>query len=442
MAVRGPRLTIAQILAWADAHHRRTGRWPSANSGRMTGSGITWAAVNTALDHGFRGLRGGSSLSKVLDTYRRRPTRPRHRLTHTQILEWADEHRTRTGRWPSGRSGRVRAAPGERWDQIEGAVRRGSRGLRGGTSLARLLAERRNKAWYTNRPPRSQREVLALADEHFRRTGRWPTRMSGRVIGAPGQTWLAIDKAIKRSDAEVRGFSSLAHLLTERRGTRYARYLPRLTIKQILEWADRHHRRTGRWPVHKSGPVPATAGETWANIDAALRVGNRGLRGDSSLATLLSRYRRVHHHLQKRPRLTIKQILEWADRHHRRRGSWPAKDSGAIYGSDGETWIRIDGALLCGRRGLSGGTTLVHLLAKHRGRPYRRKAPDLTIKEILEWAEAHYRRTGRWPTQSSGPVRGVAGERWGNIQSALYKGSRALPGRSSLAKLLDKHFGA
>ena len=441
MAVRGPRLTITQILAWADAHHRRTGRWPSAGAGRIAGAGITWAAVESALARGHRGLPGGSSLSKVLDTYRRRPTRPRHRLTRKKILEWADEHCERTGRWPSARSGRVRAAPGERWDHIEGALRRGSRGLHDGSSLARLLVERRNKARHTNRPPRSPQEILALADEHFRRTGRWPTRMSGRVVGAPGETWLAIDKAMKRSGAEVRGFSSLAHLLTECRGTRSARYLPRLTIKQILEWADRHHRRTGRWPVHKSGPVPATAGETWANIDAALRVGNRGLRGDSSLATLLSRYRRVHHHLQKRPRLTIKQILEWADRHHRRRGSWPAKDSGAIYGSDGETWIRIEGALLCGRRGLPGGTTLVYLLAKHRGRPYRRKATDLTIKQILQWAEAHHRRTGNWPTQSSGPVRGVAGERWGNIQSALYKGSRALPGDSSLARLLDKHFG-
>ena len=68
--------------------------------------------------------------------------------------------------------------------------------------------------------------------------------------------------------------------------------------------------------------------------------------------------------------------------------------------------------------------------------------PRITIEQILDWAEAHYRRTGRWPTQGSGPVRGVAGERWGNIQSSLYKGSRALPGGSSLARLLDKHFGA
>lgn len=70
------------------------------------------------------------------------------------------------------------------------------------------------------------------------------------------------------------------------------------------------------------------------------------------------------------------------------------------------------------------------------------QGPDLTIRQILQWAEAHHRRAGRWPSQMSGPVRGVAGERWGNIQSALYKGSRGLPGGSSLAKLLDQRFGS
>ena len=265
---------------------------------------------------------------------------------------------------------------------------------------------------------------------------------SGRVLGAPGHTWRAIDKALKRSHVQGRGCSSLAQLLAKRRGKRNPKDLPRLTIKQILEWADRHRWRTGKWPVRDSGPVPAAPGETWANIDAALRVGNRRLRGGLSLATLLARYRRVPHRLEKRPRLTIKQILEWADRHRRRTGSWPTKDAGPIPRSGGDTWIRIDEALLRGRRGRPGGTTLVQLLARHRGRPYRRKGPDLTIEQILEWAEAHSQRTDKWPTQGSGPVRGVAGERWGNIQSALYKGSRGLPGGSSLARLLDKHFGS
>ncbi len=264
---------------------------------------------------------------------------------------------------------------------------------------------------------------------------------SGRVIGSPGRTWRAISKALRRSHLKGGAYATLAQLLARRRGKRNPKGLPRLRIRRILEWADRHRRRTGRWPVKTSGPVPSAPGNSWDNIDAALRVGNRGLPEGSSLARLLARYRRVPNRLERRPRLTRSQILEWADRHRRRTGSWPTKASGPIPRSGGETWIRIDEALLRGRRGLPGGTTLIKLLAQQRGRPYRRKRPDLAISQILVWVKAHYKRTGKWPSQQSGPVRGVRGERWGNIQSALYKGCRGLPAGSSLARLLDERFG-
>ena len=38
---------------------------------------------------------------------------------------------------------------------------------------------------------------------------------------------------------------------------------PRLTIEQILQWADKHNKRTGGWPKLKSGKVTDAAGETW-----------------------------------------------------------------------------------------------------------------------------------------------------------------------------------
>ena len=443
MPVRTPRMTVDRILDWADAHHRRTGRWPTADSGRVVGAGgAHWSAIDTALARGLRGLGGGSSVARLLDKYRRHPNRPQHQLTLQQILEWADENRQRTGRWPSGRSGRVHGAPGERWDRIEGALRRGSRGLRGGTTLARLLTERRRgKTFYTNRPPLGQQEILEWADAHHQRSGQWPTKSSGRVRGATGRTWSSIEKELNRRAAETGGASSLHRLLAERRGKRSSRDLPRLTGKQILTWADRHHRRTGQWPKQTTGPVRGAPGETWLKIDAGLRQGQRGLRGGSSLARLLAKYRGVPNFLEKKPRLTINQIVVWSDRHHRRTGEWPTKHSGPVPRSGGETWIGIDGAIQYGRRGLPGGATLAQVLARRCGRPYRRKATDLTIEQILKWAVAHERRVGRWPSQMSGAVRGAAGERWGNIQSALYTGRRGLPGGSSLAKLLDRHFG-
>jgi hypothetical protein len=64
---RKPPLTVAQILAWADEHHRRTGKWPSANSGLVAGApGETWVALNAALYAGYRGLPGGDSLAQLL----------------------------------------------------------------------------------------------------------------------------------------------------------------------------------------------------------------------------------------------------------------------------------------------------------------------------------------------------------------------------------------
>jgi hypothetical protein len=58
-------LAVEQILAWAEAHRARTGRWPRAESGAIRDApGENWYAVNHALAYGYRGLPGGSSLSQ------------------------------------------------------------------------------------------------------------------------------------------------------------------------------------------------------------------------------------------------------------------------------------------------------------------------------------------------------------------------------------------
>jgi hypothetical protein len=58
---------VAQILAWADEHWRRTGDWPKASSGPVVDQpGETWVAVQAALCHGTRGLPGGDTLARLL----------------------------------------------------------------------------------------------------------------------------------------------------------------------------------------------------------------------------------------------------------------------------------------------------------------------------------------------------------------------------------------
>jgi hypothetical protein len=150
MGARKPRLSVGQILAWADVYHAATGRWPSMESGKIHGSvfGTTWAAVNLALKRGARGLPGGTSLSRLLDEHRRvrRPD-----LTLELIRGWAREHCAATGQWPRISSGAVTGADGETWCRIDRALRRGHRGLPSGLSLAQLLGCGRR------RPPKTIR---------------------------------------------------------------------------------------------------------------------------------------------------------------------------------------------------------------------------------------------------------------------------------------------
>jgi hypothetical protein len=53
------------------------------------------------------------------------------------------------------------------------------------------------------------------------------------------------------------------------------------------------------------------------------------------------------------------------------------------------------------------------------------------------WAKTHFRRTGTWPTVHSGSIAGSLAETWHRVDLALRRGYRGLPGRSSLALLLD-----
>jgi hypothetical protein len=138
-------------------------------------------------------------------------------------------------------------------------------------------------------------------------------------------------------------------------------------------------------------------------------------------------------------RLTVKHILRWADAHHKRTGRWPDARSGPVAGSPGQTWVAVNRALARGSRGLPGGSSLARLLAQKRGRRNQAQAPPLTAGQVLLWADAHFRRTGRWPTAASGPVAGAGGESWAAVNSALYAGHRGLPGGETLARLLRRH---
>ena len=335
----------------------------------------------------------------------RRPKRlrqPRLQLSEPQILAWADAEHARTGQWPHSDSGSIREQLGDNWRKIDTALRYGLRGLTGGSSLARLLAHHRGVRNLRDLPPFTIRQILSWSDGYRSRTGHWPTSESGPIAGAPGETWRAVDQALR---AGIRGLargSSLARLLAAHRHARNLHALPRLMLQRILTWADNHRRRTGSWPTSESGPVREAPGESWGAIDIALKRGRRGLPVASSLARLLAARRDVRH-AKDLPRLSTSQVLAWAKAHRRRTGAWPSATSGPIPEAPGEMWGAVQAALLGGYRGLPAGLTLARLTGTRRSVPRGATRPRLTISRVLAWADAHHQRTGSWPRARSGP---------------------------------------
>jgi hypothetical protein len=285
-------------------------------------------------------------------------------LSVFQILAWADAHRERTGHWPQVYSGPVLDGPrGEKWRNVDNALRYGLRGLPGHSSLAQLLAEWRGLRNTQDLASLTEGQILEWAEAHHRRTGSWPNADSGPIPECPGELWSSVNAALRDGGRGLGGASSLARLLAGRLGVRNRASIPQLTTAAILAWADAHFRRTGTWPRRRSGPVKDAPSETWHAVELALNRGMRGLPGGSSLAQLLAEHRGVRNRAAI-PLLTIPLILKWARLHYQRLGVWPIYRSGLVLDAPGEMWQSIDTALRKGRRGLPGGSSLARLLAR------------------------------------------------------------------------------
>ena len=141
----------------------------------------------------------------------------------------------------------------------------------------------------------------------------------------------------------------------------------------------------------------------------------------------------------RKPRLTVAMILAWADDYQRRNSEWPHHFSGRIKGIMDETWSGVNDALARGRRGLPGRETLAKILYRHRGVQSPRNVPSLDEAQIVRWARGHFRRTAKWPTLASGRVGDAPGETWAALDLALARGTRGLPGGSSVAELLARY---
>jgi len=142
-------LTEELILLWADAYKAQSGKWPTRDSGAISGTESEyWSRIDSSLIQGNRSLPGGSSLARLLAQHRdvrNRKALPRFEVE--KLLLWADRHYERHGRWPTCWSGPIDDVPNETWNAVDSAFKAGGRGLAeaGYRSLAHLLDECRGK---------------------------------------------------------------------------------------------------------------------------------------------------------------------------------------------------------------------------------------------------------------------------------------------------------
>jgi hypothetical protein len=426
------------VLRWADKYHKETGEWPTLHSGAIEGTGENWKMINYYLRLGGRGLLGNSSLSELLYLHKgiRDKNKP-PKLTSEEIIGWVEDHKKRTGEWPSIRSGEVLNQPEENWASISQALRVGIRGLPKGSSLAKLLYEKKNVLIGRSLPPYKIKEILAWADEYRSQTGEWPTIGSGEIPNKKGETWQKIEGALSKGRRGLPGGSSLAKLLKERRNKRMPSDLPPLSIDQILIWADMHKKEKGEWPTAKSGFVIGNEKEKWGNVEASLNRGARGSPKGMSIAKILAKYRNKRNR-KALPKLTENTILKWADQYFDKIGKWPRENSGVIEDTE-ETWNTVTNALRAGIRGLKGGSSLARLLEKSRGVRSEKNPSVLIEKEITKWAEKHFKQTGKWPNKESGSVIDQPGETWNAIYISLRVGRRGLRKGLTLKNIFLKY---
>jgi predicted helicase len=218
-------------------------------------------------------------------------TTMRFELTVDQILDWADDYKRSTGTWPTITTGQIDGT-NHTWGRIDRALRQGSYGLRERITLARLLEVKRgvNDAPRAkpvkNLPPLSLKQILSWADAYFEKHGTWPDSTSGPIDGT-NENWKYIEHWLNYGTRGFAGGYSLVSLLRHERGVITKRVPSKLNINRLLRWVANYRSEHGGWPTSDSGVIPGT-GETWKEVDTALKNGLRGLPRGSSLPSLIA----------------------------------------------------------------------------------------------------------------------------------------------------------
>lgn len=129
---RSQMITEDDIAKECQSFFKSHKRWPTEKSGQCKLG--TWAQVNQALKVGGRGLAGGDSLSQL----KKRLGFEAPDLTLAEIKASIRGHLQAFGSYPRHDTPEKSNLGGSTWASINLALRRGYRGLQGGSSLAKL----------------------------------------------------------------------------------------------------------------------------------------------------------------------------------------------------------------------------------------------------------------------------------------------------------------
>src|SRR5581483_2342667 len=143
------------------------------------------------------------------------------------------------------------AGTGDTWSAIDQALIKGSRGLQGGDSLARLLARERGTRNIRQLPPLTEEQILAWAEAYRAERGTYPTRTSGAIADAPpGETWGKVAAALEQGLRSLRRWTSLQAFLRACRGAPSNREAQlQLSEEIILQHARAYNQENpGHWP--------------------------------------------------------------------------------------------------------------------------------------------------------------------------------------------------
>jgi hypothetical protein len=285
--------------------------------------------------------------------------------------------------------------------------------------------------------PLTEEKILSWADAELAASGKWPHAVAGDVRDVPGESWPAIDRALRFGFRGLPEGGSIAQLLEKHRGAVNHLEPRRMTEKKIARWARAFYKTHRRWPTRSAGAIPGTP-FTWCAVSVALGRGLHGLPGGTTLPRVLEALgaRNIGRLLP----LTDARVARWARKFRRKHGRWPKKTDGQIDGAPkGDTWKRVGASIVQGRRGIKRRTSLAKFLSEVCGAPPPSVRRPLTIAPIVKRAREYQRKHGSWPTEASvDPQLTKIGETWHRYDRALRAGSRGLP-KTTLLKLYEQY---